>query len=137
MTPENSSPPDSPLDGIKRYVPLLASMIVILVILAIPLKIISYGYLPGDDALRHAAKAVSGKPWPDILVLSDSYKIDYQFGWHLLLRQVHAWTHADAEGLVVFSIVVLFAVVGWMAVLWLKRPEAWLAALLLLAVSSG
>ena len=57
--PSNSSP----FDSLKRYVPLAVWAIVILVILAIPLKIIGYGYLPGDDALRHAAKAVSGKSW--------------------------------------------------------------------------
>ena len=50
----------------RRYVPLAVWLVVALVILAIPLKIISYGYLPGDDALRHCAKAVSGKPWTEI-----------------------------------------------------------------------
>ena len=37
----------------RRYVPLAVWLIVALVVLAIPLKIISYGFLPGDDALRH------------------------------------------------------------------------------------
>src|SRR5712672_2620369 len=102
------SSPASPLDSLKRYVPLAAWMIVILVILAIPLKIIGYGYLPGDDTLRHAAKAVSGKSWSEILVLNDVYKIDHEFGWNLLLEKVHRWTHWDAEKLVLFSVIGLF-----------------------------
>ena len=68
MTDENSN--SSPLDSLKRYVPLAVWAMVIFVILAIPLKIIGYGFLPGDDALRHAGKAVSGKPWSEILVLN-------------------------------------------------------------------
>jgi len=129
MTDEKSSP--SPLDPLKRYVPLAVWAIVILVILFIPLKIIEYGYLPGDDALRHAAKAVSGKPWSEILVLNDVYKIDHEFGWNLLLEKIHLWTNWNAESLVIFSVVTLFICAGWSALPWLKWPEAWLVTLLL------
>jgi hypothetical protein len=121
----------SPFDSFKRYVPLAVWAIVILVILAIPLKIIGYGYLPGDDALRHAAKAVSGKSWSQILVLNDVYKIDHEFGWNLLLEKIHVWTNWNAESLVIFSVVSLFVLVGWSALPWLKRPEAWLVSLML------
>ena len=51
------------LEPLRRYVPLAAWAIILLLLLVIPLKIIGYGYLPSDDALRHAAKAVSGKTW--------------------------------------------------------------------------
>src|SRR5450432_2053574 len=121
----------APLDSLKRYVPLAVWAIVILVILAIPLKIIGYGYLPGDDALRHAAKAVSGKSWSEILVLNPVYVIDHEFGWNLLLEKIHVWTNWNAESLVVFSVVALFILGGWSALPWLKRPEAWLATLTL------
>ncbi len=122
----------SPLfDPLKRYVPLAVWAIVILVILAMPFKIIGYGYLPGDDALRHAAKAVSGKSWSQILVLNDVYKIDHEFGWNLLLEKIHLWLNWNAESLVVFSVVTLFILVGWSALPWLKRPEAWLITLTL------
>ena len=131
MTDDNGNSSPAPLDSLKRYVPLAVWTIVILVILAIPLKIISYGYLPGDDALRHAAKAVSGKSWPEILVLSPVYKIDHEFGWNLLLEKIHLWTNWNAEKLILFSVVGLFILVGWSALPWLKRPEAWLATLTL------
>jgi hypothetical protein len=114
----------------RRYVPLAVWVIVALVILAIPLKIISYGYLPGDDALQHCAKAVSGKPWPEILVLKDSFKLENHVGWHEMLGFVHRATGWDAESLVIFCVVALFIVANAALLPWLKRPEAWLVALL-------
>jgi hypothetical protein len=119
------------LDSLKRYVPLAVWAIVLLVILAMPLRILEYGYLPGDDALRHAAKAVSGKSWSEILVLNPLYVIDHEFGWNLLLEKIHLWTNWNAESLVIFSVVSLFILVGWSALPWLKRPEAWLVTLTL------
>ena len=129
MTDDNGTSNSSPLDTVRRYVPLAVWAIVILVVLAIPLKIIGYGFLPADDALRHAAKAVSGKPWPDILVMGPAFEIDHNFGWHFLLRQIYLWSKCSIEGLVLFAIVALFALVNWSALPWLKRPEAWLIAL--------
>jgi hypothetical protein len=136
MTEDNHPPTASPLDALRRYVPLAVWAVVILVILAIPLKIISYGFLPGDDALRHAAKAVSGKPWPEILVLGPAFQIDHNYGWHLLLRQIHLASRCGPEGLVMFSVVALFTLVNWSVLPWLKRPEAWLIALTAAALAS-
>lgn len=143
MTEHNDHPAASPLDALRRYVPLAVWAIVILVILAIPLKIISYGFLPDDDALRHAAKAVSGKPWPEILVMGPAYQIDHNYGWHLLLRQIYLGIQSgpdqgarDTETLVLITVVALFALVNWSALPWLKRPEAWLIALIAVALAS-
>ena len=120
----------------RRYVAPAAWLIVALVILAIPLKIISVGYLPADDALRHAAKAVSGKPWPEILVVGNTFKIDQSLGWHGILGWIHQTMGWNAEGLVIFSVVVLFLIVNGAMLPWLKRPEAWLVALLAAMVVS-
>lgn len=114
----------------RRYVPLASWLIVALVILMIPFKIISYGYLPGDDALRHCAKAVSGKAWPEILILGDTFKIDHNLGWHGILGVVHNLTGWGVENLVIFSVAFLFLLVNGVVLPWLKRPEAWLVALL-------
>jgi hypothetical protein len=135
MTQDNSGEQNG-LEVFKRYVPLAIWGIVVVVILAIPFKIISYGYLPGDDALRHAAKAVSGKPWPEILVLGDSFKIDHNLGWHLFLRQIYLWTKCGTEELVIFSVVGLFLLTMASALPWLKRPEAWLISFLLSVMTS-
>jgi hypothetical protein len=128
MTDDNFNLPF--LEPLRRYVPLAAWIIVISVIILIPLKIIGYDYLPQDDALRHAAKAVSGKPWSEILVLSPVYKMDHEFGWNWLLAKIEAAENWDAESLVIFSVVSLFILVNMTGVLWLKRPEAWLVTLL-------
>ncbi|MGD0252943.1 MAG: hypothetical protein ABSC01_09635 [Verrucomicrobiota bacterium] len=129
MTDDNGNYHASPLEALRRYVPLAVWVIVILVVLAIPLKIISYGYLPGDDALRHAAKAVSDKSWSEILVLNHTYQIDHEFGWNLLLEKIHHWENWNAEALVIFSVVALFVLANWSVLPWLKRPEAWLITL--------
>ncbi len=133
MTDEKRQFDFSFLEPFRRYVPLAAWAIVILLLLFIPLKVISYGYLPGDDALRHAAKAVSGKPWPEILVLGPAFHFDPNWGWHWLLGQVHLCENWDAGALVVFSVVMLFLVGNGAVVACLKRPEAWLAAFILVA----
>jgi hypothetical protein len=121
------------LEPFRRYVPLAAWAIVILLLLIIPLKVISYGYLPGDDALRHAAKAVSGKTWQEILVLGPAFHFDPNWGWHWLLGKIHSWENWDAEALVVFSVVALFLIGNGAVVACLKRPEAWLAAFILVS----
>jgi hypothetical protein len=136
MIEANANSDASPINALRRYVPLAVWAIVILVILAIPLKIISYGFLPGDDALRHAAKAVSGKPWPEILVVGPAFQIDTNYGWHFLLRQIYLRSHCNTETLVLFSVVAMFALVGWSALPWLKRPEAWLIALIAVTLTS-
>ena len=75
---------------LKRYIPLAVWIVAVFTILLIPLKIISYGFLPGDDALRHAAKAVSGKTWQQILVMRGDFAIDPSPGWQKILEWVHA-----------------------------------------------
>ncbi|HEY3864136.1 MAG TPA: hypothetical protein VGO59_19885 [Verrucomicrobiae bacterium] len=100
-------------------------------ILLLPLKIISYGYLPPDDALADSAKAISGKPWQDILLLKSDYAIDNHIGWHTFLRQVYFLTKCDADGLALISTVGLFTLAAWAALPWVKRPEAWIATLIL------
>jgi hypothetical protein len=102
------------------------------VVLLLPLKIIAYGYLPPDDALADAAKAISGKSWPEILVLKSDYAMDNHIGWHTLLRQVYLWTKCGDDALVLISAVALFTMVGWSALPWLKRPEVWLITLVLI-----
>ena len=114
----------------RRYVPLVVWALVAIVVFVIPLKITGLGYLPFDDALRHVAKAVSGKSWPEILVLGDGFKLDHNLGWHAFLGAVHRATNWGTEDLIVFSVVLLFVIVNGAMLPWLRRPEAWLVALL-------
>ena len=76
------------LDRLRRWVPLAVRVIVNVVILAIPMRILQYGFLPRDDALRYAAQAVNGKPWSEIVVLDPFYTLDPEFGWPVFPRGV-------------------------------------------------
>jgi len=120
--------------NVRRYIPLSVWVVVVFTIIVIPLKIIGYGFLPMDDALRHAAKAVSGKSWQQILVMRDDFHIDPSPGWQAILAWVHNWQHCSAETLVVFSVIALMLLVTLSALPWLRRPEAWLAALFAAAI---
>lgn len=113
----------------KRYVPLAAWVVALATAIAIPLKIIGYGFLPMDDALRHAAKTISGKSWQQILIMRDGFPIDPSPGWQQILAWIHAGFGGNAEALVIFSVVALMLLVISSALPWLRRPEAWLAAL--------
>jgi len=118
----------------KRYVPLAAWAVVIITLLLVPLKIIGYGYLPADDALRHAAKAVSGKPWPEILVMRSDFAIDPHPGWHTVLGAIHRCLNSNTETLVILPVAGLMLLVNASVLAWLRRPESWLAVLLAVAV---
>ena len=119
---------------IQRYIPLSVWIICILTLLLIPLKIREYGYAPSDDAHRHIAKAISGKPWNEILVMRDDVTIDTNFGWHTILRFFHTVLKWDAESLMTFSIVGLFLVMGLTGLIVSRRPESWLMALLIIQI---
>jgi hypothetical protein len=119
---------------VKRYIPLAVWIVVVSAIILIPLKIIGYGFIPMDDALRHAAKAIAGKPWQDILVMRGDFPIDPSPGWQAILNGVHDINHGDAESLVIFSVVALMLLVTLCGLPWFRRPEAWLAALCIAAV---
>jgi hypothetical protein len=119
---------------LKRYVPLAVWIVVVFTIIVIPLKIIGYGFLPMDDAVRHAAKTISGKSWQQILVMRSDFPIDPSPGWQAVLQWVHHWQNCNAESLVVFSVIALMLLVMLSALPWFRRPEAWLAALFAAAI---
>jgi hypothetical protein len=120
--------------AISRYVPLLIWIIVVMTLILIPAKIISYGYLPQDDALRHAAKAVSAKPWSEILVMRNDFLIDPHPGWHAILGLVHHLQNSGPEALVVLSVTGLSILFSVVVLPWLKNPETWLAALVIAGI---
>jgi hypothetical protein len=106
--------------------------VVILSFLALPLFVLSHGYLPPDDALRHAAKAVSGKSWGEILVMRPEITIDHNPGWHSILGALHRVLGWDTRSLVRFSVILMFLVFTSAPLFFVERPEAWLGSLTLL-----
>ena len=114
---------------------LLSRTLALMAVVLAPLLVLGQGYLPRDDALRHAAKAVSGLSWSEILILRPEIALDSNPGWHALLSALHRWFGLGTVDLVVFSVVALFVVFSLGPVLLLRRPEAWLLALTLMGVA--
>src|SRR5262249_4533015 len=96
-----SAPLGAPL--ITPSVPLLPKSLLLGTLLFIPLRILGEGYWPTDDALHHAAKAVSGKDWSEILVLRADVTGDTNPGWRVFESTVDRLTDWDPPALVLFS----------------------------------
>jgi len=118
-----------------RPVTIIVLCIFIAVLLFIGLRIISYGYIPVDGAMRHAAKVVSGKSWGEILVLRPEITMDSHVGWHTVLGFIYNLSGCSVDNLVVFSIVFLY-IFCIIPIFFLKRPESWLIALLIMWVAN-
>lgn len=120
----------------KKLIPVIVFCIALAVIICIPLKVISYGFLPVDDALRHSAKVISEKNWSQILILREGFSIDSHPGWHFILGTVRQLASCNQDALVTFSITALFLLFCLMPVFFLDRPEAWLLSLLAIVVTA-
>ncbi|HEY1172103.1 MAG TPA: hypothetical protein VGH19_12085 [Verrucomicrobiae bacterium] len=119
----------------ERRVPGLLTGGSVLVLFWIVISAIGQGFIPQDDALRHAAYAVSGKTWDQILVLNPAMVADHNPGWHVLLKTLHAGLGWNQVMLVLFSVAFLFLCVTVPALFMVKRPELWLASLLAIIIS--
>src|SRR5208282_904183 len=120
----------------ERYVPLLCWIAAVLTALFICLKILGYGYIPSGDARRHVAKPFADKPYSEIVVMRPEYVVDHSPGWEWLLGVLHRALGWNEDALIGFSIASLLLWVFCLPLFWMRRPEAWLAAILaqLLAV---
>ncbi len=114
----------------RRYTTLAIWIGAILIGLLIPLQILKLGYIPGDDAMRHVAKALTDKPWTEILVMGDGFMDDHP-GWQAILAGLHRGLNWNADNLMFFSVCWLFLAFWFAAFAWRKRPEAMLAVLFL------
>ncbi len=107
----------------------LVWVVVLTALLILPLRILRSGYLPPDDALRHAARAVSGKSWQEILIMRPEITVDHNPGWNFILEWIHRRTGWTPTTLVQLSVVALFIAFALSPFVRLKRPEAWLLAI--------
>jgi hypothetical protein len=116
--------------ALQRYIPLACWIAVLLTALFICLKIIGYGYLPPGDARRHAAKPFAGKPYSQIVIMRPEYVVDHSPGWEWLLGLLHRAFGWNEDALISFSLASLILWIFCLPLIWLRRPEAWLAAIL-------
>jgi hypothetical protein len=114
----------------QRFVPLAVWAVVALSLLFISLRIIAWGFLPAGDARRHVAKAFTDKPYTQIIVMRPEYTMDHSPGWEWLLRMLHKTAGWNSDALMSFSIIATLLCVFLAPLPWIRRPEAWLAALL-------
>jgi hypothetical protein len=109
----------------------LATWVIALALLPlIALRIVSYGLVPAGDARRHVAMAFTDKTYPELLVLRPEYTLNHSPGWESLLKWVRRTADWDKDTLASFSIAALLLCVLLAPLPWLRRPEAWLLALL-------
>lgn len=122
---------------LERRLHLVVRMVLLIALIAASLKIIDYGFVPPDDALRHAATAVGDRPYHEVLLFDEAIPAeDSTPGWHAVLRAVHRVTGFDQYALVSLSIVFFFGVFTLTPLFLLKRPEAWGIALMLAIVAN-
>jgi hypothetical protein len=116
--------------ALERYVPLVCWIAAALTALFICLKILSYGFLPGGDARRHVAKPFAHKAYSEIVVMRPEYVVDHSPGWEWLLAELNGVFGWDKDALVSFSVISTLLAVLCFPMIWLRHPEAWLAAVL-------
>lgn len=120
----------------SRIVPLAIIAISVFSLLLVSFKVISYGYMPSDDAMRHVAKAISGKSWDEVLVIRPGIMMYSHSGWHAILIALHKLAGFCADDLIVFSIVSLSLLFFIIPLFFLKMQESWLAALSVISIIS-
>jgi hypothetical protein len=118
---------------IGNYVPHMVLVLCLLTMIVFIFNVNGQGFVPFDDCLRHCAKAVSGKPWNEILIIRPEYH-DHNIGWHRILEWAHNTFHAEVAGLIGFSVIVLFLCATVPLFFLFRRPEAWLGGVLLLGL---
>jgi hypothetical protein len=116
--------------GLQRYVPLACWVAVLLATVFICLKILGYGYIPPGDARRHVARPFADKPYSEIVVMRPQYVVDHSPGWEWLLGVLHRVAGWDEDALISFSVASLTICVFCLPLIWVRHPEAWLAAVL-------
>ncbi len=116
--------------AVERYVPLVCWIAAVATALFICLKVLSYGFLPSGDARRHVAKPFANKPYSEIVVMRPEYVVDHSPGWEWLLGTLHRVCGWDEDALIGFSVASMLLAVLCLPLIWLRHPEAWLAALL-------
>ncbi len=114
----------------ERLTSSLVKAILLWTFLTIPPWVITQNYVPRDDALRHVAKALSGRPWEEVLVIRPDVQLDQHPGWHAFLGTAQHLGLRKPGHLIALSVCALAFAVLVAPLAGFRRPEAWAAALL-------
>ncbi len=117
---------------IKTKESLFMLIVIILMFLYIPFKIISYGWTPEDDALRHVAFSTINAKWSDIVVMDEKYDADHNAGWHTILKFLYNYCNFQKEDLMIFSVVSLFFLLNICGIIVSPLPISWCLSLLII-----
>jgi hypothetical protein len=117
-----------------RLLGVLVAAVAAWTLLVVPFRILGAGWVPPDDARRHVAKVISDKSWGDILVLRPEATVDPHPGWHAILAGFESAGVRTGPGLLKVSVLLLSLLFLLAPLALLRRPEAWLLALLVVAV---
>jgi len=121
-----------PAPPVDRRLRSLAIVVIAIALFSAHLRVLDYGYMPYDDVLRHAATAVAEQPYNEVLLYDDAVSAeDSTPGWHAVLRALHEWAGLDRFALVSISIFGFFLLFTLTPLFFMRRPEAWGAALLM------
>ena len=99
------------------------------ILMAVPAIRFSIGALPTDDGLRHAAQAVSGRPWTDVTFIRPDCLMDHNPGWNWLLAEVHRLTGMDQMGILYLSVYGLLAIYHLVGLGVSPAPLFWMASI--------
>jgi hypothetical protein len=116
--------------ALHRYAHLVCWLAVLLTAVFICLKILGYGFLPPGDARRHVAKPLAQKPYSEIVVMRPEYVVDHSPGWEWFLGLLHRTVEWNEDALISFSVASMALFVFCFPLIWVRHPEAWLAAIL-------
>jgi hypothetical protein len=113
-----------------NVIPLIVVLLFFLTALSCWLCVVSKGFIPPGDALRHVAKVVSDKSWDEVVVLRKDFdgNQDTHPGWHFVLNIFNNLGLTKDE-LVCVSLAIPWFFVFVIYSIVLKRPECFILAL--------
>ena len=117
---------------IKNKESIILLLLILLALVFIPLKILSYGWTPEDDAKRHVAFAMTDSKWSDILIIDERFDTDHNSGWHQILRFLRKYCGFDEQDLMFFSVAGLFLLLNICGIISSPSPISWCIALLIM-----
>lgn len=122
---------------VRKFGAIVCLLLTLIALLAVPLKIMSYGYRPPDDAKRHSAHALDTRTWDEIVVQNSGAVADTNPGWDTLLRLLHKQFNWDQEELLIFSVVGLASLYLLTGLFLVQDSMAWAIGLLVGLLTSS